>query len=164
MISGFSHVPRILSLHTALPQATGATHKRAKAVRDLSTPGFSLEFEVTEPEGHKQNRKMQACSPRPLNFRVSFWHVTYWKYSKWVSRAGDPTPLTRWTQDVTFIGNLQKVLNMEHLTQNETENQGIKNIAKTKDTENQKGQKKTKNFLRQGRIQQWTKLKTFMGW
>lgn len=133
----------IIPAHSSSPSRRSHT-QASKGGAGPWHPGLSLEFEVTEPEGYKQNRKMPARSPCRLNFRVSFWHVTYWKYSKWVSRAGVPTPLTLWTQDVTFTRNLQKLLNMEHLTQNETENQGIKNRAKTKNTENQKGQEKTK--------------------
>lgn len=53
--------------------------------------------------------------------------TNYWQYSLWLSRSDDvPTSLTPRAQDIKFTRNLQKTLNMEHLTQTETENQAIK--------------------------------------
>lgn len=111
-VSGLGNVLRILSLHKVLPQPQEPHTSKQKQCGTKHPLGCSMEFEVTEPERHKHNRKVQACSLCHLNFRVSFWHVKDWKCSKWVSRTDVPTPLTLWTQDVKFTGNLQKVLNM----------------------------------------------------
>ena len=62
---------------------------------------------------------------------------------KWLAGSDGPTSLTLQTQNIKFIRNFQKTLNMENLSQNETENQAIKKRANIRNnTENQKGQGK----------------------
>lgn len=148
--------PKDSALCKALPQATRKhTHASKSNARPHHPPGWELEGDGTRRT--QTGQKNAASFERPhslchLNFGVLFWHGNHWRDSKQLSRADVPTSLMLCTQDIKFTRNLQETLNMEHLTQNETENQAIKNRAKIENnTEKQKGQKKTKNVLSKDR-------------
>lgn len=60
-----------------------------------------------------------------------------------------------WTQDTAWTRHLQKTLNVEYLTHNETKNQAIKKgMMILKNTENQN---RKKIRIKDGKVQQWRK-------
>lgn len=134
------------SPYNALAQATWATYKQRQP--STKPPSFGIQFGVLMWPNQRSINITEKCSPAyatTLTELLEFLSLILAcqllaVYSSWLSRSDVPNSLTLWAQDIKFTRNLQKVLNMEHLTQNETEKPS--NQVKIKNnTENQKGQR-----------------------